>query len=76
MNVRESFMEFRVEDMTCNHCVDAITDAVKGVDPEASVEVSLQDHLVRVESEAASEDIAEAISDAGYTPVPAPLSAY
>lgn len=76
MTVHESMMEFRVEDMTCNHCIDAITAAVKGVDPDASVEVSLLGHIVRVESDMASEDISEAISDAGYTPVATPPGAY
>ena len=36
---------FRVDDMTCGHCVQAITRAVKAVDPEASVVV---DFLVEV----------------------------
>jgi len=74
--IPESMIEFRVEDMTCDHCADVITRAVTAVDEDASVEVDLARHIVRVESEMAAEDISEAISEAGYTPVMAPQSAY
>ena len=72
----ESMLEFRVEDMSSEHCVDVITKAVQAVDEEASVEVDLAKHIVRVETEMAAEDISEAISEAGYTPVMAPQSTY
>ncbi len=62
-------MEFRVEDMTCNHCVSNITKAVKGADAGASVDIDLQNHLVKVEGASDPEEIADAIRDAGYTPV-------
>ena len=35
-------IEFRVEGMTCGHCVSAVTRAVKAVDPEANVRVDLE----------------------------------
>ena len=63
-------------DMTCGHCIDVVTHAVKGVDPEASIEVSLPGHIVRIESDLTSEDFSEAIADAGYTPVALPSAAY
>ncbi|MDB5800833.1 MAG: copZ [Rhodocyclales bacterium] len=72
MNASESMVEFRVEDMSCGHCVDTITKAIKAADPNAAVEINLQAHVVRVESELAAEDISAAIVDAGYTPVAAP----
>jgi copper chaperone len=76
MQSPEPMMEFRVEDMSCGHCVDAITKAVKAADPQAAVEINLAAHVVRVESELASDDISAAIAEAGYTPVAAPPSAY
>ncbi|WP_019142960.1 heavy-metal-associated domain-containing protein [Noviherbaspirillum massiliense] len=63
-------LEFQVEDMTCGHCVSTITKAIKGADANASVEVDLAKHLVRVEGSAGGEEIADAIREAGYTPVP------
>ena len=59
--------EFHVEDMTCGHCVSAITKAVKDLDPQASVDIDLKSHLVRVESGCATQAIQDAISAAGYT---------
>ncbi|MDB5815154.1 MAG: hypothetical protein JWN23_2271 [Rhodocyclales bacterium] len=76
MNTPEAMLEFRVEDMSCAHCVDSITQAVKAADPNAAVEIDLPAHIVRVESELAGEDIVAAITEAGYTPVAAPPSAY
>ena len=60
---------FKVEDMTCGHCVSMITKAVKGVDANATVQVKLAEQLVVVgASSADAETLKEAITDAGYTP--------
>ena len=32
---------FQVQGMTCGHCVRAVTEAVKSVDPQAEVKVDL-----------------------------------
>ncbi|HUH88836.1 MAG TPA: heavy-metal-associated domain-containing protein [Pusillimonas sp.] len=61
-------LEFRVHDMTCNHCVGAITKAVKNAAPQASVEVDLAHHLVRIQGEADETAVRAAITEAGYTP--------
>ncbi|HEX2530927.1 MAG TPA: heavy-metal-associated domain-containing protein [Burkholderiaceae bacterium] len=61
--------EFHVEDMSCSHCVGAITKAVQAADPGASVEIDLSQHLVRVTGTATREAVAAVIRDAGYTPV-------
>lgn len=62
--------EFRVQDMTCSHCVGAITKAVKNVAPQASVNIDLEHHLVRIQGEADQGVVQAAIVDAGYTPEP------
>jgi len=62
-------MEFRVDDMTCGHCVSTITKAVKDADANAKIDIDLPNHLVRVDGAADGDDIEEAIRDAGYTPV-------
>ena len=61
-------MEFKVEAMSCGHCVAAVTEAVKAVDPQAQVEVDLGTHTVRVETPSARDVVAKALSEAGYPP--------
>ena len=60
--------QFNVEDMTCGHCVSRVTKAVKALDSQAAVDISLRDKRVNVRSSAAQDEIAQAIQEAGYTP--------
>ncbi len=63
---------FRVDDMTCGHCVGTITKALKSADEGAKVEIDLGRHLVKIEpAQAAPKALQDAITEAGYTPVPA-----
>ncbi len=57
---------FKVQGMTCGHCVRAVTGALQGVDPQARVEVDLAAKEVRVESEAEARALIEAIREEGY----------
>lgn len=62
---------FEVNDMTCGHCVSTITKALKATDKDAKVQIDLASHRVQVEPASAdAQQLAEAIKDAGYTPVP------
>jgi copper chaperone len=64
-------MTFQVQDMSCGHCVGTITRAVNTVDPSAHVTVDLRQHLVMVDTAAVdAAAIAQAIAEAGYTPLP------
>ncbi|KPF41559.1 heavy metal transporter [beta proteobacterium AAP51] len=61
---------FEVNDMTCGHCASTITKALKAADKDAKVQVDLATHRVQVEPVSAdAAELAEAIRDAGYTPV-------
>ncbi|WP_418315537.1 heavy-metal-associated domain-containing protein [Piscinibacter sakaiensis] len=63
---------FEVKDMTCGHCVSSITKAVKATDADARVNVDLASHRVEIDSaNADADELRDAISEAGYTPVPA-----
>lgn len=62
---------FTVNDMTCNHCVGSITKAVKAVDADARVEITLADKRVVIDSGAPAQSFAAAIEEAGFTPVAA-----
>lgn len=62
---------FEVNDMTCGHCVSTITKALTATDKDAKVQIDLATHRVQVEpSSSDADELAEAIKDAGYTPVP------
>ena len=61
---------FEVRDMSCGHCVAAITQAVKTADQAATIEVDLTSKRVRIEPAAAGvQALRSAIEEAGYTPV-------
>ena len=59
--------ELKVEGMSCNHCVNAVTKSVQAVDPAAKVDVDLSQQTVRVTSSASIEQIACAVDEAGYS---------
>ncbi len=59
-------LRFKVGGMSCGHCVQAVTKAVKAIDRQASVEVDLARGEVAVESSADAGRIAQAIEAAGY----------
>ena len=63
-------IEFSVNDMTCNHCVATLTQALRAIAPNGKVEVDLGRKRVRVDGAASAETVAQAIRDAGYTPQP------
>lgn len=66
---------FEVNDMTCSHCVSTITQALKTVDPGASVSIDLASRRVQVASTTADgQALAGAIRDAGYSAAPQPLA--
>ncbi|MFJ2987416.1 heavy-metal-associated domain-containing protein [Collimonas sp. NPDC087041] len=62
-------IEFNVQDMTCGHCAGRITKAINGVDESAKVDIKIEGRTVSIESEASADELAEAIRDAGYTPL-------
>ena len=58
--------QLQVENMTCGHCVSAVTKAVQSVDPQAQVQIELEEKSVRVGSDKALDAIRAAIAEAGY----------
>ncbi|MHC5349377.1 heavy-metal-associated domain-containing protein [Metapseudomonas furukawaii] len=57
---------FKVQGMSCGHCVRAITQAVQALDPAAEVQVDLASGEVRVSSRLADGQVLEAIREEGY----------
>jgi copper chaperone len=62
----KSMLRFQVDGMSCGHCVQAVTAAVKDVDPQAEVAVDLASKSVAVRSRLEAGPVAEAIRQAGY----------
>lgn len=65
-------LQLKVSGMTCGHCVRAVTGAVKGVVPDAQVNVSLETGTVTVSGEAhiPADKVASAIAEEGYEVTP------
>ncbi len=58
--------EFTVEGMTCGHCEKAVTQALRGVDPQAEVRIDRQAQRVQVRSDLPRDTLANAIVEEGY----------
>jgi copper chaperone len=61
-------IEFQVPAISCGHCVRAVNEALKEVDPQAVVEVNVETKKVNVESRAERQKLAAALTEAGYPP--------
>ncbi|WP_137820364.1 heavy-metal-associated domain-containing protein [Pseudomonas sp. 2FG] len=58
---------FKVQGMSCGHCVRAITQALQARDPLAEVQVDLAVGEVRVASQLPVTEVLQAIQAEGYT---------
>lgn len=54
--------------MTCEHCLNAITNAIKEVDESAEIQIDLGSHTVSVGSRLDGQELLQIIEKAGYTP--------
>ncbi len=59
---------FQIPNMSCGHCVRAITEAVQSIDPAAKVQADIPQHQVHVESAAPREKLVAQLTEAGYAP--------
>lgn len=65
----ESTVEVSIEGMTCDHCVEAVTSALKDIEGVKDVEVSLKEKKAVVtydDSACKSNDLQAAIQSQGY----------
>ena len=60
-------IELRVKGMTCGHCQETVTAAVEALDPDANVQVYLDEGRVRVESRSSADELIRSIEKAGYS---------
>lgn len=59
-------MEFTVPDMSCGHCVGAITKVIQQIDVDAKISVDLPAKKVSVETAQSRQTVADALAEAGY----------
>lgn len=59
-------IELTLPDMTCGHCVKAVTQTVQRLDAVARVSIDLPTHKVVIESTQPAEAIRAALADEGY----------
>ena len=62
----KSMYQLQVENMSCGHCVGAVTKAVQAIDSTAKVDVDLATKTVKIDSATALAPLKSAIADAGY----------
>lgn len=58
--------QFNVQGMTCGHCEKAVMQALKTVDPQATVEINRALQTVKVNSSKDRDTLAAAIAEEGY----------
>lgn len=60
-----------VPEMTCGHCANIVTKALKSVDPQARIDIDLETKNVAVTSSADAKTLEAALQEAGYPGTPA-----
>ena len=63
-------IEFTVPSMTCGHCVKTVTQTVQQVDAQATLQIDLPEHRVRIDSTLPAQLFAAALAEQGYAPAP------
>ncbi|HEY8879038.1 MAG TPA: heavy-metal-associated domain-containing protein [Roseateles sp.] len=61
---------FTLPDMSCGHCVAAITEALTAVDAQARITIDRDGRTAQVDSTLPRDALAAALADAGYPPAP------
>jgi copper chaperone len=60
-------LQLTVPNMACSACSDTITNAIKAIDPAATIQADPKTKQVNVDTQQSEAAIKQAIADAGYT---------
>lgn len=60
--------EFVLPDMSCGHCVAAITEALRTVDPQVQLQIDREAKRANVDSLLPRDVLVAALTEAGYPP--------
>lgn len=58
---------YHVKGMTCQHCVRAVTEAIKGLPNVEDVQVDLESGVVKIKGKPDKVAVKKAIEEEGYT---------
>lgn len=58
---------YHVKGMTCQHCVCAVTEAIKGLPNVEDVQVDLESGVVKIKGNPDKVAVKKAIEEEGYT---------
>lgn len=61
-------LDFDIPNISCGHCVRAVTEAVHAADPKAQVQVDLATRHVSVSTDVARAALVAQLVEAGYPP--------
>ncbi|GHA23972.1 hypothetical protein GCM10007082_25950 [Oceanisphaera arctica] len=67
-NEEITMISFTLPDMTCGHCVGVLNQMLIELDPDCELEFDLLNHIIKVESSLPREQLADALTEAGYPP--------
>ncbi len=59
-------LKLKVPDINCNSCAKAITTSIQVIEPDAKIDIDVENKIVSVESKTSSEFIKQAINAAGF----------
>lgn len=63
-------IKLTIPDISCGHCIKAVTDTITGMDAAATVHADLSTKTVSVESALTETVLRQVLTDAGYPPAP------
>jgi copper chaperone CopZ len=61
---------YKIEDMTCGHCVRVVEKTIHDIDPLATVRIDLPTKKVEIDTNADPKSISASLTEAGYAPTP------
>jgi len=64
-------MKLRIDAMTCGGCARSVTATIKGIDPNAAVDIDVASKLVNVQTTADEQQILDALAEDGFPAVKA-----
>ena len=62
-------MKLEISNMNCGGCARSVMATIKGLDPDAQVNIDLETKIVDVETTTDTTKLAEALAEDGYPPV-------
>ena len=62
-------MKLRIDAMTCGGCARSVTATIKGIDPNAAVDIDVASKLVNVQTATDEQKILDALAADGFPAV-------